>query len=408
MRIGMPTTSYPSTRDDVAGRFVRQLALALVRRGHHVEILAPELSDGDGDPNDAGISVRRIPYVRPRALARTFGRHGAPDNLRLDPLAWPGALSFPIALALAIRDAHEPWDAIVSHWAIPSALAVAPFRGGRPHVAVLHGSDVHLACALPRRVREAIAQSATTLAFVSKDLADRFTRDRLRPAHAMVQPMGIDSQETLGRDRARARERWGFERTTALVMSRLVPIKGIENAIAAVSRVDGVDLVIAGDGPSRESLIALARRLHAPVRFVGTVSGDARLDALAGADVFVAPSRTMANGRSEGTPTAVLEALAAGLPVIGSRAGGIREVVVHERTGLLSSGTADALAIDLARVARDVGLREELATRARVAGRAFDVDHVAESFERRIAQGSIGTAVAGTSSVNADAGMLAG
>jgi glycosyltransferase involved in cell wall biosynthesis len=349
-------------------------------------VLAPELSGSRGDPGDRHVTVRRVAYVRPRALARTFGRHGVPDNLRLDPLAWPGALTFPLALALAIRDAHAPWDAIVSHWAIPSALAASPFRLHRPHVAVMHGSDVHLACALTRGVREAIARSATTLSFVSSDLERRFVRDLPAHGEVVVQPMGIDAAETLGRDRARARERSGFTRTTALAMSRLVPIKGLERAIAGVSRVDGIELVIAGDGPSRASLVELAERLRAPVRFVGTLSGDARLDALAGADLFVAPSRTMPGGRTEGTPTAVLEALAAGLPVIASRSGGAAEVVEHERTGLVSAGTPDALANDLSRLAVDPELRARLAARARIAGRAFDVDRVAERFEQLLVQ----------------------
>jgi glycosyltransferase involved in cell wall biosynthesis len=412
MRIGMPTTSYPADASDASGRFVRQLALALVRRGHTVEVLAPELLISSGDPGDVGIEVKRIAYLRPRVLERTFGLHGAPDNLRLDPLAWPGALAFPIALAATARRRHRAWDAIVSHWAIPSALAVSRVRSDRPHVAVLHGSDVHLACALPRPVREAIVRSATTLSFVSRDLAQRFLHDTRGRADAAVQPMGIDVSETASRDRARARARSGFSRTTVLAMSRLVPIKRIERAIEAVSLLAGIDLVVAGDGPERARLSALASRLGAPVRFVGHLAGEARLDALAGADVFVAPSCAGPDGRTEGTPTAVLEALAAGLPVIASRSGGIADVVAHERTGLLSSGTVEDLARDLARVADDEAFRRELGRNARIAAGAFDVDRVAERFERwlapRRAQGSTGTALAGTSSTNEAAGMLAG
>ncbi len=408
MRIAMPTTSYPEGPGDSAGRFVRTLALALVRRGHAIEVLAPELRGSSGDPCDRGIEVRRIPYLRPRGLERTFGGHGAPDNLRLDPLAWLGAATFPLALTAEAGRRCRGWDAIVSHWAIPSALAVAPLRSARPHVAVLHGSDVHLACALPRGVREAISGSATTLSFVSRDLRDRFMLGLRAAADVVVEPMGVEASETTGRARARARERWGFSRTTALVMSRLVPIKGIERAIEAVAEIEGVDLVVAGDGPERARLSELAARRRAPVRFLGHLAGDDRLDALVGADCFLAPSRTREDGRTEGTPTAVLEALAAGLPVIASAAGGIAEVVEHERTGLLSSGEASSIAFDLARLVNEPGLAEALGQRARIAGLAFDVDRVAERFERRLLQGSIGATPGGSSSVNRESGMRAG
>ena len=71
MRIGMPTTSYPDRPGDAAGRFVRHLAMALVRRGHEIEVLAPQLAASrEIGRMDPGISVRRIPYLRPRSLQR--------------------------------------------------------------------------------------------------------------------------------------------------------------------------------------------------------------------------------------------------------------------------------------------------------------------------------------------------
>jgi glycosyltransferase involved in cell wall biosynthesis len=409
MRIGMPTTSYPRDANDAGGSFVRALARALVRRGHTVEVLAPELPGSLGDPEDPGIDVRRIAYLRPRALERTFGLHGAPDNLRLDLLAWPGAVAFPIALALACRKRRLAWDAIVSHWAIPSALAVGSRSPARPHVAVLHGSDAHLALRMPRPVRDAIAASASTLAFVSTDLRDRFVDVTRAHEHVVVQPMGIDTHETRGRDRERARARHRFSRRTVLAMSRLVPIKGLDRAIDAVSQLDDVELVIAGEGPERAELERRARQRRAPVRFLGQLMGDARLDALAGADLFVAPARSI-GGRSEGTPTAILEALAAGLPVVASDVGGIGEVVAHEQTGLLSSGEPRELARDLERLANDAAARDVMSANAIASARAFDVDGVAERFERWLArpQGSIDTAPGGTSSANAASGMLAG
>lgn len=397
MRIGMPTTSYPAHRGDAAGAFVRTLAAALGRRGHSVEVLAPSVGRQEV-LDDPGVVVHRIRYA-PARLERTFGRHGAPDNLARDPLAWPGAASFPVALAGALARCHARWDAIVSHFVVPTSLVAARFAGRRPHVAVAHGTDVHVAASIPglaERVR-----ALESLVFVSRALADRLdVRD------ARVQPMGIDRDEVFALERGEARRRAGLDRFTGLVLSRLVPIKGIDVAIAAVARVPGVELVVAGEGPERASLEALARSLRAPVRFVGHVSGEERRALLAGADALVAPSRSL-GARTEGTPTSVLEALAAGLPVVGARVSGIAECVPDDAGILDTPCTPGTLAEALARLAHDPGLRVRLSRGARRASAPFDADRVAARFESWL-QGSTTTASVGKDGASADSGTRAG
>lgn len=398
MRIGMPTTSYPAYEGDAAGAFVRTLAVALARRGHTIDVIAPSV--GRQEPlRDPGVRVRRVRYA-PRALERTFGRHGAPDNLARDPFAWLGALSFPVALARALATHGASWDAIVSHFVVPTSVVAAKFAQGRPHVAVAHGTDVHVAASVPG-LRARVRASADTLVCVSRALADR-----LDAQNAIVQPMGIDRDETCSLDRDGARRRVGLTRFTALSLSRLVSIKGIDLAIRAVAGAAGVELVIAGDGPERASLEALARSLGAPVRFVGHVGGDERRALLGGADVFVAPSRAI-GARVEGTPTSVLEALAAGLPIVGTRISGIADAVSDEAGLLAEASSAETVARDLERLRLDPALRARLSIGARRASAPFDADRVAARFERLL-QGSTTTASAGNAGASAEAGILAG
>jgi glycosyltransferase involved in cell wall biosynthesis len=104
-----------------------------------------------------------------------------------------------------------------------------------------------------------------------------------------------------------------------LACARLVPIKGVDVAIAAMRHVEtAARLVIAGDGPERARLAA-----HGTASFLGEVTTSRRDDLLRTASVVVVPSRITPGGRTEGTPAIALEALAAGVPVIASAVGGL-------------------------------------------------------------------------------------
>jgi glycosyltransferase involved in cell wall biosynthesis len=112
----------------------------------------------------------------------------------------------------------------------------------------------------------------------------------------------------------------------ALVASRLSPEKGLEAAVEA-SAAAGVALKVAGEGPERERLERRAGRLRAPVSFLGRVAPSEVAALLAGAGALLLPSLY-----HEFSPYAVLEAMAAGVPVLGSAMGGVPELIGAERT----------------------------------------------------------------------------
>lgn len=367
MRLGFVTTSYPQSSAPIAGSFVRTLARALVRAGHTVEVLAPEPSTGGPIESDAGISVHLVRYAWPRALGRTFYGAGVPDNARGSAAAWPGLVTYPLALARALRRSAPRWDAVVSHWALPSALAVERAALGVPHVAFLHSADVHLLERLPlgRSAARRIALGARALAFSSRDLGDRFGRLAPAPRGAVV-PIGSDEPFVEPEERAHARAALGVQGFLALALARHVPVKGLDVAIEAVAGGDGrVGLALAGDGPERARLEARAAAHGANVRFLGTVTGELRRRWLAAADVVVVPSRVLPSGRTEGAPTVLFEALAAGLPVVASDVGGARELVREDNGILVPPGDAPALRGALEALARDASRRVRLGRGAR-------------------------------------------
>jgi glycosyltransferase involved in cell wall biosynthesis len=111
----------------------------------------------------------------------------------------------------------------------------------------------------------------------------------------------------------------------ALVAARLSVEKGIDTAIEAASRA-GVPLRVAGEGPAASDLAAHARRLRVPVEMLGRVDREELGQLLAGAGALLMPSRY-----HEFSPYAALEAMAAGVPVIASRLGGLPELLGPER-----------------------------------------------------------------------------
>lgn len=328
MRVAVLTTGYPRWPGDVAGCFVEGFVDVLRARGHDVTVFAPEsyerhahaphASHASHAPHAPHASyephVCRIAYVRPRSLARTFYGAGVPDNVR-DPRAWPGLLTYPLALRHAARGR---WDAVVAHFGIPCGLVAATLDTPRV-LTVWHSADVALAARLPMPVLAPLLATGTHW-FVRDE--HRRSLDPLRsldPRRVRVSPMGVHAPRAISREEARAR--LGLDaRPVVLFLGRLVRIKGADLLARALASREDVQLVIAGDGPERARLERLAPR----ARFLGHVRDAGKDATLAAADVVVLPSRR-SSGRTEGAPLVALEAALAERPRVTSRSIGIAE-----------------------------------------------------------------------------------
>ncbi|MEO8380444.1 MAG: glycosyltransferase family 4 protein [Acidobacteriota bacterium] len=186
---------------------------------------------------------------------------------------------------------------------------------------------------------------AARVVLVSAALRDQYlSRRRLDPAKAIVVHNGIEI-ERFARDRAATRARLGRELDLPddvplmVTVSVLRPGKGIEVLLDALRDIPRAYLIVVGDGPMREEWQRTAEQLGVADRL--RWAGFRRdVDAfLAGCDVMVHPSL------DDAFPTVLLEALAAGLPVIASRVGGIPEIVLSGVTGeLVPPGDSMSLA----------------------------------------------------------------
>jgi glycosyltransferase involved in cell wall biosynthesis len=140
-----------------------------------------------------------------------------------------------------------------------------------------------------------------------------------------------------------------------LSVGRLVPIKGFDLLVRACAARAGdrgpLALVILGDGPERGRLQHLAARMGVDLRLPGFVSRAQVTTWLRAADVYAQPSRALPNGRTEGTPVATLEALAAAIPVVATASGGLAELPdLGAPVQLVPDGDSRALALVLRRL----------------------------------------------------------
>lgn len=183
-----------------------------------------------------------------------------------------------------------------------------------------------------------------------------------------------------GRAAWRARNGVGGDALVFAFVGRLSAQKdpaSLLRAFAAVDEPGDRVLLLSGDGELRPRLEAEAAALglSARVRFLG-IRADVE-ELLAATDVFVLPSSY------EGHPLSVMEAMAAGRPVVATAVGGVPEIVRDGETGLLvPPGDVAALAGAMRRLARDPGLRAALGRAGgRLAAATFDVSRMAEAYD---------------------------
>jgi len=164
-----------------------------------------------------------------------------------------------------------------------------------------------------------------------------------------------------------------------LAVGRLVPKKGFTTLLRACAMLKEerrFRCTIVGSGPRARRLKAFARwlGLRRMVSFPGWVPYRSMPALYAGADVVVVPSRRTLGCDRDGLPNVVVEAMACGVPVVGSDFAGIPEAIEHERTGLLCPpGEPEDLAASIERMLSDLELRRSVAENARrLAEEQFD------------------------------------
>ncbi|MFD1341039.1 glycosyltransferase [Litorisediminicola beolgyonensis] len=260
-------------------------------------------------------------------------------------------------------DRHRASPALCEFGYVATEVAPGLLDQGRSTFCYFRGNDASARLSDPdyRAALAEILPRIDGIVAVSRFLLDRLAAHGLQARRSLVVPSGTDTRLIMPGE---------VDPDLVLVVGRLVakkdPLAALEIFAAGAPATARLEFV--GDGPLAEALTTRAAELGLSDRVVlhGALPHDAVIARLRRAACVLQPFRTAADGDTEGMPSIVQEAMAAGVAVVTTAHAGVPEHVRHEETGLVHpEGATEALAESLARVLTDADLRARLGTAAR-------------------------------------------
>jgi glycosyltransferase involved in cell wall biosynthesis len=323
------------------GQEIRVLeeAAGMLDRGHRVNLLCPREARIFEEASRRGVPVAALPIARKSFTGYSAMRAWLADN------------------PCQVVNSHSSTDSWLA------ALAIARLAR-RPALVRTR----HISAAIPDNIATRwLYQSATRhIVTTGERLREQLIRDnRFRPESVSSVPTGIDLARYAPVDKAQAKARLGLDCGNACVgiVATLRSWKGHRFLVEAFAGLAdrNARLLMVGDGPGRENLKAQVAQLGLEARVLMPGNQADVAPWLQAMDVFALPSYA-----NEGVPLALMQAMAAGVPVISTDVGSIGELVRDEDTGLMvAPKDARALGTAIARLLGDAALSQRLALAAR-------------------------------------------
>ena len=390
MRIAYLAPEMPA----LSATFVYEELLALERRGIQVVPFSVHRPVSPAPGQEALSSRVRIlyqgnPLLLLSATLRALPRFGSGsiraaawvlgDMLRVRPWriqAWKLLYQWLAAAKLARQLQEQGCTHLHVHFAhVPAQIAMyAAAFTGLPFTIMAHANDIfERGLLLPQKARR-----ATMMLTISQHNVEHLRSIGVPPDKLAVVRCGVSLAPSTDLRAIEPRDRYRIG-----TLGRLVEKKGVDDLLRALAMLRAApwqwQLSIAGDGPQRAALEALATELgiRDQVSFEGAMSHEAVAVWMRSLDAFALACKADARGDMDGIPVVLMEAMSQRVPVVSTRLSGIPELVIHEKTGLLAN-PADpaALASELRRLFESASLRASLSEAA--------LRHVAAEFGQEI------------------------
>ena len=370
LRILLINYEYPPLGGG-GGNNTRHIARALAHLEHQPFVLTAACGDLPRHEVTDGVTIVRIPAFRRR-----------PDRATV-----PEMVAFILAAMRVIPRYAREWkiDAAIAYFGLPGGPVgwMLKRATGAPYVIYMQGGDVPgfiypglgFYHALTGGLLRYLWRDAYTVAGLCRDLCARAQRHSPKQDFRIMHP-GADVRGIAAKTDYAPRAA-----VELLFVGRFVRQKGLDLLFEALATIDPSlkwHLTLVGDGPERANLLEQATRLglmdHIALR--GWVKKEELSAIYRNGDVFVLPSR------DEGFANVLLEAMAAGLPIMGTYVSGTDDAVIDGETGyIVQPGDIPALTNRLTKLFSDANLRERMGRAARARAEAqFDWHKLAEDW----------------------------
>ncbi|MGB2894652.1 MAG: glycosyltransferase [Anaerolineales bacterium] len=362
MRVAVFTNTYLPTISGVVTS-IRQFRKGLVNAGHDVHVFAPEYEGyEDQEPYifrfpslDLSDQLNVSIVVPIKNLMEPAVRGVKPTLIHSQHPVWMGDLAVSFARAMNIPlvfTFHTQYEKYAQHYSW-----IAPKLAGR----------------ITEEVVRRYLQHCAHVVVPTESIREMLTKDYGIRQGVTVVPTPVDLHEFDALHPEKVRAKFGLEGQEVLLFAgRLAPEKGLEMLIQAFGIIHkarpGVRLLLLGKGPHAEALKTRLRRnnLEDFVIFAGAVPHEQVPDYYAAADLFVFPSTTETQG------LVIIEAMAAGLPVVAVRAPGAVDILT-DGGGILTDDKPEALAQQVVNIMADPAKKRQLSEQARRAVERYSI-----------------------------------
>ena len=383
MRIAFFVDKFPL----VSETFVLAQVAGMIRRGHDVTIFANSVVDpGATHPVIEQYSMMDKVVVRPAVRGRWTGRAVQALNAaaaavragRISPAlatlnAWKrgrAALGMHLFVRASVHFSRYEFDILHCQFG-QLGIEVAALKScgvleGRL-LTSFRGADATIAAHQGSRKFDDLFRVGDCFLAVSESIRQELLKLGCPASKIEILRSGIDLSAFHYRG---PRELHAPVRLVSI--GRLAPTKGTEYALEAIRKLidDGYSLEyrVVGDGPRRQEIMERTAELglESVVEFHGRVGADRVVEILCDSDILVAPSVVAPTGQTEGVPNVLKEAMACGVPAIGTRVGGVAELIDHGTNGfLVPQRDADAIAECIRTIVAEQDSLPQILTRAR-------------------------------------------
>ncbi len=336
-------TTFPRWKNDTTARFVYELSEKLTS-SYKITVLAPHHKGAAKKETIGKVEVRRFAYFKPESLQKLCYEGGIIPNMKKSFLA---RMQMPLLIISEFFASYkiirkEQINMLHAHWILPQGFVGVFLKKifKIPLLVTVHGSDLFpLKSRLFKGLQNFVMRNADYVTVNSiatrNELLNRF------PEHSskvQVIPMGVDIN--IFKKRNMKKPKTYAKNRLLLFVGRLSDQKGVQYLIDSMQDISGYDsrvkLLIIGAGPYEKTLKEKvhSKNVEKYVEFLGPMSTFDIARYYNFADIFVLPSLSTKTG-TEALGLSLLEAMASGCAVIGTKVGGIPFVIKEGHNGLL-------------------------------------------------------------------------